>query len=107
MHALRPHHPEAKLNVTGGLNRPPMERSPKIAALYTRAREVASRLGFTLEEASVGGGSDGNFAAGVGAAVLDGIGALGEGSHAEHEHIIIDGLAERTALVVELLRSLP
>ena len=107
MRALRPHNPEAKLKVTGGLNRPPMERTPKIAALYTRAREVASRLGFTLEEASVGGGSDGNFAAAVGAAVLDGIGALGEGSHAEHEHIIVDGLAERTALVVELLRSLP
>ncbi len=92
---LRPHHPEAKFKVTGGLNRPPMERTPKIAALYTRAREVASRLGFTLEEASVGGGSDGNFAAAVGASVLDGIGALGEGSHAEHEHIIVDGLAER------------
>ena len=107
MQALRPHHPEAKIKVTGGLNRPPMERTPKIAALYTRAREVASRLGFTLEEASVGGGSDGNFADAVGAAVLDGIGALGEGSHAEHEHVIVDGLAERTALVVELLRSLP
>ena len=80
MRALRPHHPEAKFKVTGGLNRPPMERSPKIAALFTRARDVASRLGFTLEEASVGGGSDGNFAAAVGASVLDGIGALGEGS---------------------------
>jgi len=107
MQALRPHNPEAKIKVSGGLNRPPMERTPKIAALYTRAREVASRLGFSLEEASVGGGSDGNFAAAVGAGVLDGIGAVGEGAHAEHEHVAIDGLAERTALVVELLRSLP
>lgn len=107
MRALRPHHPEAKLKVTGGLNRPPMERTPKIAALFVRARDVASRLGLTLEEASVGGGSDGNFAAAVGASVLDGVGAVGEGAHAEHEHIMVDALAERSALVVELLRSLP
>jgi glutamate carboxypeptidase len=107
MRALRPHNPEAKFKVTGGLNRPPMERSPKIAALFTRARDVASRLGLSLEEASVGGGSDGNFAAAVGASVLDGIGTVGEGAHAEHEHIMVDGLAERTAIVVELLRSLP
>jgi glutamate carboxypeptidase len=107
MRALRPHNPEAKLHVTGGLNRPPMERSAKIAALYTRAKETASRLGFSLQEASVGGGSDGNFAAAVGAAVLDGLGAVGEGAHAEHEHVIVDAIAERTALVVELLRSLP
>jgi glutamate carboxypeptidase len=107
MQALRPHNPEAKLKVTGGLNRPPMERTPQIAALFTRTRQVAARLGFSLEEASVGGGSDGNFAAAVGASVLDGIGGVGEGSHAEHEHIMVDALSERTALVVELLRSLP
>ena len=106
LHALRPHHPEAKLTITGGLNRPPMERSPKIADLYARAKAIAMQLGFALEEASVGGGSDGNFAAAVGAGVLDGIGAVGEGAHAEHEHVHVGAMAERTALVIDLVRSL-
>ena len=106
INALRPHHPEAKLLVSGGLNRPPMERSAKIEALYNRAAQIAKRLGFALDEVAVGGGSDGNFAAALGASVLDGLGAVGDGGHAEHEHITIDALAERTALVVELTESL-
>lgn len=106
LHALKPHDRAAKLSITGGLNRPPMERTAKMADLYERAKAVAAELGFTLEEASVGGGSDGNFAAAAGAGVLDGIGAVGDGAHAEHEHIVVDALAERTALVIELARSL-
>ena len=106
MQSLRAHHPDAKLRVTGGLNRPPMERSPGIAELFTRAKDVASKLGFALEEASVGGGSDGNFAAAVGASVVDGLGAVGDGAHAEHEHVLVDSLAERTALAMELAASL-
>ena len=71
-----------------------------------RAKRVASELGFQLDEISVGGGSDGNFAAAVGAAVLDGLGAVGDGGHAEHEHILVDSLAERTALAVGVATSL-
>ncbi len=106
MRAIRPHHPEARIRVSGGLNRPPMERTPKIAELYQRAKQVAAELGFSLDEVSVGGGSDGNFAAAVGAAVLDGLGAVGEGGHAEHEHIVVDSLAERTALAIGVAASL-
>lgn len=83
-----------------------MERTPKIAELYERAKRVAAELGFALDEISVGGGSDGNFAAAVGAAVLDGLGAVGDGAHAEHEHIIVDSLPERTALAIGVAASL-
>ena len=106
MRALRPHHPDAKLRVSGELNRPPMERTPKIAALFERAKGIARELGFPLEEVAVGGGSDGNFAAALGAAVLDGLGAVGDGGHAEHEHVVVDSLAERTALAIGVARSL-
>jgi glutamate carboxypeptidase len=105
-HALRPHHPDAKLRVTGDLNRPPMERGAKNVALYERARDMAKRLGFALDEVEVGGGSDGNFAAAVGATVLDGLGAVGDGAHAEHEHILVDALVPRTEMVVELALDL-
>jgi len=106
MRALRPHHADARLTVRGGLNRPPMERTENIAALFQRAAGIARELGFELREASVGGGSDGNFAAAVGASVLDGLGPLGDGAHAEHEHIVIDSLPERAGLVAELVAAL-
>lgn len=106
LRALRSHHPDAKLRISGGLNRPPMERTSAIVDLFRSAEKIASGLGFSLEEASVGGGSDGNFAAAVGARVIDGLGAVGDGAHAEHEHILIDALAERTALAIELARAL-
>jgi glutamate carboxypeptidase len=106
MRSVRPHHPDAKIRISGELNRPPMERTPKIAELYERAKRVAAELGFSLDEVAVGGGSDGNFAAAVGAAVLDGLGAVGDGGHAEHEHIIVDSLAERTALAIGVAASL-
>ena len=104
--SVRPHNSDATIRITGELNRPPMERGPKIVELYERAKRVAADLGFRLDEVSVGGGSDGNFAAAVGAPVLDGLGAVGDGGHAEHEHIVVDSIAERTALTVGVAASL-
>jgi glutamate carboxypeptidase len=91
------------LTVTGGINRPPMERSPGTVRLYQKARTLAGELGFTLEEASTGGASDGNFTAALGVLTLDGLGAVGEGAHARHESIVIEHLAPRTALLAGLL----
>jgi glutamate carboxypeptidase len=94
------------LRVSGGFNRPPMERTPAIAALFERAREVGRTLGMELTEGATGGGSDGNFTAALGVPTLDGLGALGGGAHAEDEHILIDSLPERAALLAALLCSL-
>jgi len=95
-----------KLTAGGGINRPPLERTAGVARLYERARDIASTLGFELGEAQVGGASDGNFAAAVGAHVLDGLGAEGDGAHAAYEHIIRAGLARRGALVAGLVATL-
>lgn len=91
------------LKVTGGINRPPMERGRGTVRLYQRARELAAELGFTLEEASTGGASDGNFTAALGVPTLDGLGAVGEGAHAWQESVVIEHLAPRTALLAGLL----
>ncbi|MDQ3919983.1 MAG: M20 family metallopeptidase [Acidobacteriota bacterium] len=96
----------AALKVTGGINRPPMERTPAVAALYEKARRVAAAFDFELGEASVGGASDGNFAAACGATVLDGLGVDGDGAHAAHEHIVADALALRGALLAALVAAL-
>jgi glutamate carboxypeptidase len=93
------------LSVTGGINRPPMERSRGTVALYREARALAGELGFTLEEASTGGASDGNFTAALGVPTLDGLGAVGEGAHATHESILLEHLAPRTALLAGMLAS--
>ena len=95
-----------KLTITGGLNRPPMERKPGTVALYKRARKLAAELGFTLDEAATGGGSDGNFTAALGIPTLDGLGAVGEGAHAAHESIVTEHLIPRTALLAELIASI-
>lgn len=94
-----------KLNVTGGINRPPMERSRGTVALFLQARAFAADLGFVLNEASTGGASDGNFTAALGVPTLDGLGAVGEGAHAPHESVIVEHLAPRTALLAALLAS--
>jgi glutamate carboxypeptidase len=94
-----------KVTVTGGMNRPPMERSRGTVALYQRARAFAADLGFTLDEAATGGASDGNFTAALGVPTLDGLGAVGEGAHAPHESVIIEHLAPRTALLAALLAN--
>ena len=91
------------LTVTGGINRPPMERGRGTVRLYQRARAMAAELGFTLEEASTGGASDGNFTAALGIPTLDGLGAVGEGAHARHESVVVEHLALRTALLAGLL----
>jgi glutamate carboxypeptidase len=91
------------LSVTGGMNRPPMERTAGTVKLYRRARALAAELGFALDEAATGGASDGNFTSALGIPTLDGMGAVGEGAHAEHESIMIEHLAPRTALLAGML----
>jgi glutamate carboxypeptidase len=92
-----------KLTVTGGINRPPMERTRGTVRLYEKAQALAVDLGFTLNEASTGGGSDGNFTAALGVPTLDGMGAVGEGAHARHESVLLEHLAPRTALLTAML----
>lgn len=105
--ATQPHNPEAHVRVTGGINRPAMERSDSIARLFQRAQTLAhEHLGLSLDEIAVGGGSDGNFCAYVGCPVLDGLGAVGAGAHAITEHIEIAQLPVRAALLATLIRSL-
>jgi glutamate carboxypeptidase len=93
------------IEVTGGINRPPMERGRGTVELYRQARALASELGFTLEEASTGGASDGNFTAALGVPTLDGLGAVGDGAHAMHESVVVEHLAPRTALLAGLLAA--
>jgi glutamate carboxypeptidase len=104
--SLRCADPGCKLEISGGINRPPMERKPGTVALYKQARKLAAELGFQLDEAASGGGSDGNFTAALGVPTLDGLGAVGEGAHAAHESILIDHLISRTALLAALLAKL-
>jgi glutamate carboxypeptidase len=94
------------LEVTGGLNRPPMERTPGTVALFRRAATMAAGLGFQLQEAATGGGSDGNFTSALGIPTLDGMGAVGEGAHAEKESILLDALVPRTALLAAMIGGL-
>ena len=105
LRALRPFNRKCKLEIKGGINRPPMERTAGVAALYRQASEIAKRLGWKLEEASVGGGSDGNFTANLGIPTLDGLGGVGEGAHATHEYVTISELPRRAALLAELIES--
>jgi glutamate carboxypeptidase len=91
------------LTVTGGINRPPMERTRRTVALYRMASALAAELGIPLPEASTGGASDGNLTSALGIPTLDGMGAVGEGAHARHESIVIEHLAPRTALLAGLL----
>ncbi len=101
--SLLPSDRKCTLKVTGGTNRPPMERSPGIVKLFRQAKEFAAAMGFPLQEASTGGGSDGNFTAALGIPTLDGMGAVGEGAHAAHESILLDALAPRTALLAAMI----
>jgi glutamate carboxypeptidase len=103
--ALKPVDPRCTLTVTGGINRPPMERSRGTVRLFRKAQALAHELGLTLHEASTGGGSDGNFTAALGIPTLDGMGAVGEGAHARHESVLVEHLAPRTALLAAMLIS--
>jgi glutamate carboxypeptidase len=104
--ALRPFDKRCALRVEGGLNRPPMERTPAIRELFRTARGFAKELGVDLEESSTGGGSDGNFTAALGIPTLDGLGGVGEGAHALNESIVVNRIADRTALLAMLLAGL-
>lgn len=106
MKALVPQIAGAQLTVTGGFDRPPLERSEGVAKLFEAAKDVAKELGLTLQEGSAGGGSDGNFTAALGVPTLDGFGAVGDGAHALHEHVEIAALAPRAAVIAGLMARL-
>jgi len=104
--ALRPSVPGVTLELTGGLNCPPLERGPHVVSVYEKACEAARELGLPLEEVATGGASEASFASALGIPTLDGLGADGDGAHAEHEHVLIPSLPERAALVAGLLEKL-
>jgi glutamate carboxypeptidase len=104
--ALRPVDTRCAIEISGGLNRPPMERIPGTVQLLHKAQALARELGIELDESTVGGGSDGNFTAALGVPTLDGLGAVGEGAHALNESILVDRIADRTALLAKLVAAL-
>ena len=104
--SLAPHNPQASVEVSGEWNRPLMQRSAATGRLFALAQEAAHEIGTEVQEISVGGASDGNFVAAMGIPVLDGLGAVGDGAHARHEWVSIDGIVERSALVAHLMEKL-
>jgi glutamate carboxypeptidase len=106
LRGLRPANPKCRIEIEGGINRPPMERTQQVVALYELARKIARGLGFPLAEIAVGGGSDGNFTGGIGIPTLDGLGAVGEGAHAAHESIVAAELPRRAALLAGLIEAI-
>ena len=101
--AMKPVNKACKVTVSGGMNRPPMERTLGTVSLFRRAQQMGKLLGIPLEEAATGGGSDGNFTSALGIPTLDGMGAVGAGAHAAHEHIVRKHLVPRTALLAAML----
>lgn len=104
--SLQPVFRRARLVVSGGINRPAMERTKGVAALYERARSLAAESGWELGEGISGGASDGSLTAGLGIATLDGIGPRGGGAHAENEHVVVEDLGRRVRLYGRLLETL-
>ena len=104
LHSLKPIHRGAKLELRGGFDRPPLEREFS-SELFTRAKSLAKQMGISLGEAAAGGGSDGNLTAALGIPTLDGLGAVGDGAHSTHEHVITKTMPERAALVAALLAT--
>ena len=103
--ALKPVNKKCSLTIEGGVNRPPLERTKQVAALFQTAQKIALELGFPLAEIAVGGGSDGNFTGGLGIPTLDGLGAVGDGAHAKHEHVLAAELPRRAALLAGLIEA--
>jgi len=101
--SLSPVDPRVTLDVSGGINRPPMERTGAVIALYEKARDLASSFDYTLGETQVGGASDGNFVGALGVPVLDGLGVAGAGAHTLREHVLVSDIAKRAALITLLL----
>lgn len=106
LHALEPTVPGTRIDVTGGIGRGPLERTPRNVRLWNRAAAIGEQLGLALEEGAAGGGSDGNFTSRY-TATLDGLGAVGDGAHALHEFVYVDRAIERTALLAGLLAEPP
>ena len=106
MRSLQPYLPGARLEVTGGFDRPPLERTAAVERLFEAAKSAAAEIGIDLKEGSAGGGSDGNLTAALGVPTLDGFGAIGDGAHALHEHVEIDALVPRAATIAGLLAVL-
>jgi glutamate carboxypeptidase len=104
--ALKPVDKRCSIEITGGLNRPPMERSAGIVKLFRLAQKLGREIGVELEESLTGGGSDGNFTAALGIPTLDGLGAVGEGAHAATESLLVNRIADRTALIAKLVATL-
>jgi glutamate carboxypeptidase len=105
LRSLKPFDKHCRLEITGGINRLPMERTAGVAALYKKAKSIAAEVGWELEEAAVGGGSDGNFTAGMGIPTLDGMGGVGDGAHAVHEYIVISELPRRALLLAGMIEN--
>ena len=103
LRSLKPFDQHCSLEISGGINRMPMERTAGVAALYKKAKSIASQIGWRLQEAAVGGGSDGNFTAALGIPTLDGMGGVGDGAHAMHEHIVISELPRRASLLAGMI----
>lgn len=106
LRGMRPILKGARIEVRGGVNRPPLERTPAVVALFRQAQSLAREMGLALGEAATGGASDGNFTAALGVPTLDGLGAVGDGAHSPREHVIIRALPQRAALLAGLLASL-
>jgi len=106
LRGLKPILKGARVEVRRGSNRPPLERTAAVRALFQRAQMLMRETGLPLGEAATGGGSDGNFTAAIGVPTLDGLGAVGDGAHSPREHVVIRALAERAALIAGLLASL-
>jgi glutamate carboxypeptidase len=106
MRALTPHLKGARLEISGGFGRPPMERTDGVARVFRLAQAAGGELGIAVHEGSTGGGSDGNFCAALGIPTLDGLGAIGDGAHALHEHVVVPELVPRAALIANLLSKL-
>jgi len=106
LRSLKPFDKQCQLRIEGAINRMPMERTAGVAALYKKAQAIAEQIHWKLEEAAVGGGSDGNFTAGLGVPTLDGLGGVGSGAHAVHEHIVISELPRRALLLAGMIESI-
>ena len=106
LRSLKPVLKGARLKMTGGINRPPLERTPKVVELFEKASAVARQQGWALQEGSTGGGSDGSFTAALGIPTLDGLGVDGDGAHALHEHILVEDIPRRLALAAGLLANI-
>jgi glutamate carboxypeptidase len=106
LHGLRPILTGARLEIRGGVNRPPLERTAAVDELFGRAQSLMREAGLSLGQAATGGGSDGNFTSALGVPTLDGLGAVGDGAHSLREHVVIGRLPERAALLAALLATL-